>query len=138
MRGSSLHPFSHHFEAEPVCPQDVVNYFLHNYSLSYQKSRIHVPEPPAIPEVVEEFHQPELHQHVRDLVTAQSMGLAYVGAEVPCHYGILVPEACQGLLQFWQVLQWGGRDVCANDRGPFYVGDDLAAHQARPVEARQL
>ena len=51
-------------------------------------------------EVVEEVHQPELHHQVSNLLAEWVLIFSNVGAEVPEHYGILVSEACQGLLQF--------------------------------------
>ena len=57
-----------------------------------------MPELPELTEVVEEVHQPELQQHTRDLLTAWVLGLDNVYVEVPYQYGVLVPEACQGLL----------------------------------------
>ena len=36
------------------------------------------------------------------------------------------------------MFQDGGRKVRANEWGPLAVGDDLAAHHVRPVEARRL
>ena len=58
-----------------------------------------MPVPPALTEVEEELHQPELHQKVRNFLAARILGFADVGSEVPYQYGILVPEACQGLIQ---------------------------------------
>ena len=58
-----------------------------------------MPVLPVLSEVVEEFHQPELHHQVSNLLTVRVLGFANIGAEVPYYYGILAPEACQGLLQ---------------------------------------
>ena len=67
--------------------------------------------PSALAEVEEEFHHTELHQQVSNLLAARVLGFDDVGAEVTYHYGILVPEACYGLLQVRQVPQGGGREV---------------------------
>ena len=40
-------------------------------------------ESPAPMEVVEEVHHTELHQHIINLPTAQFLGLADVGVELP-------------------------------------------------------
>ena len=66
------------------------------------------------------------------------LGFADVSAEIPYHYGILVPEVCQGLLQFRKLLQGGGQEVCTNDLGPLSVGDDLTDHLVYTMEARRL
>ena len=52
-------------------------------------------------EVEEDIHHPKLHQHISNLLAARVLGFVVFGAEVPHHYEILVPEACQGLLQVW-------------------------------------
>ena len=46
--------------------------------------------------MVAEVHQSKPHQQIGDLLTSDIVGLV-VGVEVTYHYGILVPEACQGL-----------------------------------------
>ena len=56
--------------------------------------------PPALPEMEEDIHHPKLHQKVSKLLSALVLGFSNVNAEVPYHYGILVLEVCQGLLQF--------------------------------------
>ena len=76
-------PYSHHFEEAPVCPQDVVTSCPHQYAFSHLIPRLHFQELPVIPEVVEEYHQPELHQQIIDLLTAGDMGLDDIGVEVP-------------------------------------------------------
>ena len=53
-------PYSNHFEAAPICPNDVVTSWLHHYALSHLRPRLNVPVPPALPEVVEDVHQTEL------------------------------------------------------------------------------
>ena len=83
----------------PVQPQDVVATYPHRSALSHPRPCCHVPVPPALIEVLEDFHQPELRQKVRDLLDMRVMSFENVGAEVPFQYGILVLEACQGLLQ---------------------------------------
>ena len=55
--------------------------------------------PQAMPEEEEEVHQTKIHHQVSNLLAVQVLGFYNVGAEVLYHYGILVPEACQGLLQ---------------------------------------
>ena len=62
----------------------------------------------ALGEVEEEAHHTELHQQVNNLLAVQVMLFSGVGAEVPYHYGRLLPEACQGLLPVLQVLEGGG------------------------------
>ena len=99
MRGSSLRPYFHHLEAAPIHTSDVVTCFLHHYTLSQSRTHLHMPEPPALLEVVDELHHPKLHQQVSDLLTAQVLVLSDVGVEVPYHNEILVPEVCQVLLQ---------------------------------------
>ena len=84
---------SHHFEAAPVCAHDVVNYLPHHFVLYHPTPRLHVTVPPELTEVEEEFHQPELHQQVRNFMAARIWGFADVGAEVPYPYEILVLEA---------------------------------------------
>ena len=92
-------PYSHHFEVAPVCPHNVVTSCLHRSALYHQRPRLHLPVPTALPEVEEEVHKPEIHQQVSNLLAARVLGLDDVGAEVPQYYDIVVPEACQGLLQ---------------------------------------
>ena len=62
---------SHHFEAAPVCAHDVVNYLPHHFVLYHPTPLLHVPVPPELTEVEEEFHQPELHQQVRNFMAAR-------------------------------------------------------------------
>ena len=95
-------------------------------------------EPPALPEVVEEVHQPELCQQISNLLAARVLGVYDVGSEVPYHYSILVPEACQGLLQVRQMFQGVGQEVRANDQGQFHVSDNLSSHHVCTTEARCL
>ena len=46
--------------------------------MSQPKPSIHVPIPPALPEMDEELYQPELHHQASDLLVAQVLGLADV------------------------------------------------------------
>ena len=109
-------PYFHNFEAAPVYTQDVCTFCPYHYNLSHPIPRLHVLEPPALPELVEEVYQTKLHQKVINLLDTRVLGLTGVGAEVPEHYGILVPEVCQGLLHIQQVLQCGGRKIFANKK----------------------
>ena len=76
-------PYYHHFKVAPIFPQDVFTSCPHQYALSHLIPRIHVPESPVLTELVEEVHQPKLHRHISDLLTAGVLGLAYVSIEVP-------------------------------------------------------
>ena len=75
-------PYYHHFKAAPVCLQYVITSCPHILALSHLRPRLHAPEPPALLEVVEEVHQPELNQQISDLLTARVLGLDDVGIEV--------------------------------------------------------
>ena len=68
-------PSYHHFEAGPNCLQDVVTSSPHHYALYHLRPRLHVPEPPALPELAEEAHKPGINHQIRDLMTAQVLGL---------------------------------------------------------------
>ena len=83
----------------PVRPQDVVSTCLHRSALSLLQTHLHVSVLPVLPEVVEEVHQTKLHHQVSNLLTVRVLGFVDVGAEVPYYYGMLAPEAWQGLLQ---------------------------------------
>ena len=94
----SYSSYSHYFEATPVNPQDVVTSCLYHSYLSHPKQIHYVPVTQELTEVEEEVHHPKLHQQVSNLLAARVLGFSDVGAEVPYHYGILVPGLCQGLL----------------------------------------
>ena len=47
------------------------------------KPRIHLPGPPALPDVVEEVHHLKPHQNNVELLTARVMELSDVSVEVP-------------------------------------------------------
>ena len=66
------------------------------------------------------------------------MGFSNFGAEVPYHYGVLVPEACQGLLQVRLVIQSVEWYVCFNDQGLLFIGYDFIDHHVQSVEVCQL
>ena len=73
----------HHLKSALIFPQDVLTYFPHNSTLYHLRPHFHVPELPALTEVVEEVHQTKLQQHTRDLLTAWVLGLDDVYVEVP-------------------------------------------------------
>ena len=131
-------PYYHYFKASPVRPHDSVTTCLYRSSLSHLRTRLHIPVPPDLPRVVEEVHQPEFRQQFRNLLGAQVLGFADVGAKVPYKYGLLVVEGCHGLLQEQYVI-WGiGREVCVDNQGSFFALDDLADIHIRPMEVHPL
>ena len=87
---------------------------------------------------MEEVHHPKIRQQVRDLLAPRVLGFSGVGAESPYHYGILVPEESQGLLQVRYVIQGVWRYLYADDQGLISVGNDLEDHHVCPMEARCL
>ena len=74
--------YSHYFKAAPVYPHNLVTTCLYKSDLSHLQPRLNVPVLPALTEVVEEVHQTELHHQVSELLAAQVLGFANVGAEV--------------------------------------------------------
>ena len=56
-------------------------------------------ESQVLEEVVEEIHQTKLHQEVENFLDLGVLGLPYVNIKVFHQYGLLLPEAEQGLLQ---------------------------------------
>ena len=66
--------------------------------------------------MVAEEHHTELHQQISNLITSGVLGLD-VSVEVPQHYRLLVPEACQGIHQVQEVLQGECREVLYDNRG---------------------
>ena len=97
----SYAPYSHHFKAAPVLPQDVVTTFPNCSALSLLHPCLQVPVPPELTEVVEEVHHTKLHQQVSNLLVTRVLGFSNVRYEVTYHYRILAPEVCEGLLQVW-------------------------------------
>ena len=87
---------------------------------------------------MEEVHHTKICHQASDLMAARVLVFTDVGAEVSYPYRILVLKACQGLLQVWQVLQSGGKEVCADDQGLFYFSYDLSTHHVCPMEACHL
>ena len=85
-------------------------------------------------EVPEEIHHPEIHQEVGNFMDLGVLGLTYVGIKVSHHDGVLVPEAYQGLLQIWEVLQGRGGEILHNEQVPLISGDDLTDYHVRPME----
>ena len=100
--------------------------------------RIQVAELQALTEVLEETHQPKPHQEVGNLLASAVLGITYVRIKVYHHNGVLVPEADQGLLRVWEVLQGGGGEVCPDGRGPMASRENLTDYHVQTVEARQL
>ena len=88
----------------------------------------------ALEEVTGEIHQPKLHQEISDFLASGFLGLTYVGFKVSHHDGVLVPEAYQGLLQIWEVLQGGEGEILHNEQVPLISGDDLTDYHVRPME----
>ena len=85
-------------------------------------------------EVPEEIHHTEIHQEVGNFLALGVLGLTYVDIKVSYHDGVLVPEAYQGLLQIWEVLQGGGGEILHNEQVPLVSGDDLIDYHVRPME----
>ena len=80
-------------------PQVVVATCPHCSSLYLLWLHLHLTLPPALPEVVEEVHQPKLCYQFSNLLAARVLGFADVGAEVSYHYGISVSEVWNGPIQ---------------------------------------
>ena len=91
--------YSRYFNASPFSPQDLFTTFPHLSDLPHPLPHLHVPVPPALLEVAEDFHHPKLHQKVSDLLAARVLGFADVSADVPDKYGLLDQKSFQGLLQ---------------------------------------
>ena len=75
--------YSHYFEAAVICPQDVITSCPQQPILLHLWPCLQVAEFFALPEVMEEVHQPKIHQQISNLPTARFLGLADVGVEVP-------------------------------------------------------
>ena len=115
----------------PVYPEYAVSSFLHFFSLYHLWPHIHVLVPPALTEVMEDFHQPKCCHQLSDLLDVWVLEFYGVGADLLYHHGILVPEACQRLIQVRKVLHGGWQELCADN----WVCDDLVAHHIHPMEA---
>ena len=67
----------------PVCPHDAVTLLPYHSTLSHPIPRLHLPELPVLLEVVEEVHQPKLHNQVNNLMAVMILYMADVSTEVP-------------------------------------------------------
>ena len=56
-------------------------------------------------EVVNQVDEEKFHQHVGDKMTARVLGLVQVHVEISHQYGVLAPEALQGLIYIMELGQ---------------------------------